>query len=52
MDKEQLRKDLKFIAEGMKQEALSIGRITIAVWVAVFVMMLIFNIIEVIGGLQ
>jgi hypothetical protein len=52
MDREQLKKDLKFIAEGMKQEARSIGRITAAVWVAVLVMMAIFNIIEVIGGLQ
>ena len=53
MDKEQLRKDLKFIAEGMKEEAMSIGRITAAVWVAVVVMMLVFNIYDVItGGLQ
>ena len=53
MDKEQLKKDLQDIANGMKEEAKSIGRITAAVWVAVLIMMAIFNIYSLFtGGLQ
>ena len=48
MDREQLKKDLQFIANGMKDEAKSIGRITAAVWVVVLLMMLVINIYDVI----
>ncbi|MDA8338674.1 MAG: hypothetical protein M0Z70_05175 [Nitrospiraceae bacterium] len=49
MDREQLRKDAQVFIAGMKEEAGSIGRITVAVWIAVFVMMAIFNVIECMG---
>ena len=53
MDKEQLKKDAQVFIAGMREEAASIGRITAAVWVAVLIMMAIFNIYSLFtGGLQ
>ena len=48
MDREQLKKDLAFMLSVAKQEAASIGRITVAVWIVVLLMMLVINIYDVI----